>query len=201
MGIGSWTHKEYWEWIVFRVEGISETASNPEARRKECVMKKADGCLMSLWTHSDSSARSVQPLLPSSRFLPGALVLPRLHPSGARTTPKSSLDKRPDLLLTSPLAFPLFSLFFKKIFVYLATLGLSCGTWDLCCVMWKSCGMWGLSSPTRDQTHIPCISSQILNHWTTRQVPPLFSCGRLLFPSSGSSHGDSSPAAKSMDFG
>ena len=84
MGIGSWTHKEYWEWIVFRVEGISETASNPEARRKECVMKKADGCLMSLWTHSDSSARSVQPLLPSSRFLPGALVLPRLHPSGAR---------------------------------------------------------------------------------------------------------------------
>ena len=28
-----------------------------------------------------------------------------------------------------------------------------------------------LSSPTRDRTCIPCIASQIFNHWTTRQVP------------------------------
>ena len=28
-----------------------------------------------------------------------------------------------------------------------------------------------LSSPTRDQTLIPCIARQIFNHWTTREVP------------------------------
>ena len=32
-------------------------------------------------------------------------------------------------------------------------------------------GMWDLSSPTRDQTCIPCIARWILNHWTTREVP------------------------------
>ena len=31
--------------------------------------------------------------------------------------------------------------------------------------------MLGLSSPSRDQTHIPCIGRQILNHWTTKKVP------------------------------
>ena len=31
--------------------------------------------------------------------------------------------------------------------------------------------MWDLSSLTRDQTHVPCIGRQILNHWTTREVP------------------------------
>ena len=35
------------------------------------------------------------------------------------------------------------------------------------------CGIWDLSSPTRGQTHIPCIGRQILNHWTTREVPPM----------------------------
>ena len=29
------------------------------------------------------------------------------------------------------------------------------------------------SSRTRDQTHVPCISRQILNHWTTREVPKI----------------------------
>ena len=33
------------------------------------------------------------------------------------------------------------------------------------------CGTWDLSSPTRDQTHVPCIGRQILNHWTTSEVP------------------------------
>ena len=33
--------------------------------------------------------------------------------------------------------------------------------------------MWDLSSPTRDQTCISCIARQILNHWTTREVPIL----------------------------
>ena len=27
------------------------------------------------------------------------------------------------------------------------------------------------SSQTRDQTHVPCIGRQILNHWATREVP------------------------------
>ena len=52
------------------------------------------------------------------------------------------------------------------------------------------CGMWDLSSSTRDWTCVPCIARQILNHWTPREVPKtrvyvafskLF---LLLFPSS-----------------
>ena len=31
--------------------------------------------------------------------------------------------------------------------------------------------MWDLSSPSRDQIRVPCIARQILNHWTTREVP------------------------------
>ena len=31
-------------------------------------------------------------------------------------------------------------------------------------------GTWDLSSPTRDRTSAPCTGSQILNHWTTREV-------------------------------
>ena len=30
--------------------------------------------------------------------------------------------------------------------------------------------MWDLSSPTRDQTRIPCIGRWILTHWTAREV-------------------------------
>ena len=33
------------------------------------------------------------------------------------------------------------------------------------------CCMWDLSSPTRDQTQVPCIARQILNHWVIREVP------------------------------
>ena len=33
--------------------------------------------------------------------------------------------------------------------------------------------MWDLSSPTRDPTCVPCIRRQVLNHWTTREVPLL----------------------------
>ena len=32
-------------------------------------------------------------------------------------------------------------------------------------------GMWDLSSPTRGQTHTPCIGRRTLNHWTAREVP------------------------------
>ena len=34
--------------------------------------------------------------------------------------------------------------------------------------------MWDLSSLTKDQTCIPCIERQILNHWVTRQIPHHF---------------------------
>ena len=30
---------------------------------------------------------------------------------------------------------------------------------------------WDISPLTRDGTHVPCIRSQILNRWTTRQAP------------------------------
>ena len=40
------------------------------------------------------------------------------------------------------------------------------------CVGLVARGMWDLSSSTRDQTHIPCIRRWVLNHWTTREVPP-----------------------------
>ena len=30
--------------------------------------------------------------------------------------------------------------------------------------------IWGLSSPTRDGTHSPCIERQSLNHWTAREI-------------------------------
>ena len=33
--------------------------------------------------------------------------------------------------------------------------------------------MWNPSSLTRDQTWVSCIGRQILNHWTTKEVPQL----------------------------
>ena len=60
-------------------------------------------------------------------------------------------------------------------FVCLAVLGFRCGKWASLsgCGSWAGlpCGMWDLSSLTRDQTLVPCIGKQILNHWTTREVP------------------------------
>ena len=48
-------------------------------------------------------------------------------------------------------------------------------------------GMWDLNSPTRDLAHVHCIGRQILNHWTTREVPklitPLIVYKNLVFPS------------------
>ena len=32
-------------------------------------------------------------------------------------------------------------------------------------------GIWGPSSPTRDQTHTPRIGRRSLNHWAAREVP------------------------------
>ena len=32
------------------------------------------------------------------------------------------------------------------------------------------CGVWDLSSPTRDGSPVPCTAVRALNHWTTRQA-------------------------------
>ena len=44
------------------------------------------------------------------------------------------------------------------------------GASAFCFGFWPQ-GMWDISSPTRDQTHTPCIGRQSLNHWTAREVP------------------------------
>ena len=36
------------------------------------------------------------------------------------------------------------------------------------------CAVWGLSPPSRDQTHVSCVAKRVLNHWTTREVPQVF---------------------------
>ena len=41
------------------------------------------------------------------------------------------------------------------------------------CATWAHLprGIWILSYLTRDRTQVPCLARQILNHWTTREVP------------------------------
>ena len=34
-----------------------------------------------------------------------------------------------------------------------------------------SCGQWDLRSRTREGTRVPCTGRQILNYWTTGEVP------------------------------
>ena len=71
----------------------------------------------------------------------------------------------------------------------------SCGAWvsycggSACCRTWASGRVgsgvvvhrlsWPMACvifPTRDQTHVPCIGRQILNPWTTREVPHIVPC-------------------------
>ena len=40
--------------------------------------------------------------------------------------------------------------------------------------------MWDRGSPTRGGTHVPCIGRQILNHWSTREVPQLLFSSEFL---------------------
>jgi len=49
-----------------------------------------------------------------------------------------------------------------------------------CLFLTTPCNMWELSSPTRDWTCDRCLGSLSLNHWTTREVPPLASLNILL---------------------
>ena len=66
------------------------------------------------------------------------------------------------------------------VFLFLASSGLCSSMQIFHCGVWASLYLWmGLdtlqhvdfSSPTMDRTCIPCIGRQILNHWTTREVP------------------------------
>ena len=79
-------------------------------------------------------------------------------------------------LTTAPPGKPIFLSFLKYLFIYLAASGLICDMRDLslCARAWLPHGMWDLSSPTRDRTHVPCIGRWILNHWTTRGVPSIY---------------------------
>ena len=92
----------------------------------------------------------------------------------------------------------LFFLSYTLIFIYLAAPGLSCSTWDLCCHvqvlhcsmrdllvmvhgifscgMWTlSCGMWDLVPWPGIKPEPPALGVWSLSHWTTREVPGLFS--------------------------
>ena len=64
------------------------------------------------------------------------------------------------------------------LFIYLAALGLvavhrtfTASSRSSLAVHGLSSWGYGLSSPTRDQTYIPCIAKWTLNHWTTSEVP------------------------------
>ena len=49
--------------------------------------------------------------------------------------------------------------------------GLNCACFSSCGV--QAClsrSMWDLSWPTKDQSCMPCVARQVLNHWTTREV-------------------------------
>ena len=76
---------------------------------------------------------------------------------------------------------------FLHLLIYMAESGLSCGTWDLLLQLMDSlvaalrlsCStathVGDPSSPTRDQTCVPCIARQTVNQWTTREVPWILS--------------------------
>ena len=73
------------------------------------------------------------------------------------------------------LLYGIVGVFLHSLFFFTAQ-GLSCGTRALEHAGFHSChvqasllhGMWDLSSPSRDQTRIPCFGRQILNQWATR---------------------------------
>ena len=55
-----------------------------------------------------------------------------------------------------------------------------------CCRTWTQQlqhSMLDLTSPTRNQTLVPCIGRQILNYWTTREVPHAYSIFQHIYAS------------------
>ena len=81
----------------------------------------------------------------------------------------------------------IFSLSFIHLLIFIWLCQVLVAAWGIfCCVVWTSyqlchvgskvvahrpCSMWNLSSPTRDGSCVFCIGKCILNHWTTREVP------------------------------
>ena len=122
---------------------------------------------------------------PSWIFPPPTLSLP------SRLLQSPSLSS-----LSSTSSFPWLSIL-QCLFICLAVPGLSCSTQislqhsdPLVVLRLSSWQLVGLvapqhmgSSQTRDQTHVPCITRWILNHWTTREIPWLcFRSIPSLFP-------------------
>ena len=70
----------------------------------------------------------------------------------------------------------------------------SCGAWAS-----LPCGMWDLSSLTRDRTRVPCVGRRILNHWTASEAPRarLLTCTCRGLPVSGGAACTSSTTSKS----
>ena len=54
-------------------------------------------------------------------------------------------------------------------------------------------GMWDLRPPTRDQTHVPCIASQVLKPLDRQGSPPSPVLSHSLGPSFCSWKGDRNP--------
>ena len=77
------------------------------------------------------------------------------------------------------------SFFKKKLFIYLAPPGLSCGIagssivvsafrFFSCDMRTLSCGMWDLVSWSRMEPGPPPLGARSLSHWTIREVPNAF---------------------------
>ena len=69
----------------------------------------------------------------------------------------------------------IFLFFFWLVWVFVVAHGLLC---NYCCELSScTCRLCGpvacriLSFPTRDRTCTPCVGRQVLNHWTSREVP------------------------------
>ena len=88
---------------------------------------------------------------------------------GRSHAPRS--DHKQHLLKEWELSFFFYDFFFMQAIFLKSSLNLL----QYCtCFMFSVFGPWGkwdVSSPTRDQTHTPCIGRWSLNHWITRQVP------------------------------
>ena len=73
---------------------------------------------------------------------------------------------------------PIDFLTFLILGVFLAAPRVSCGAGPVVATCELPQGMWDPSSPSRDQTCIPCIGRQILNPWATRDIPAFSKGGR-----------------------
>ena len=148
-------------------------------------------CCASAWTalprlihlaHSCSSFKFFIQMSLSQQGLPQP-------PSLKLTTPASSNTPQPHLcfIFLQNTHHHKLSLFLKNV-IYLDASSPSWGTEVLCYIMpdlslqccstqaWLPHGMWNPCSLIRDQTCVPCIARQILNHWTTREVPDSHCC-------------------------